>query len=157
MPHAATLPLIAGLSIAGAALGLTLGRSAIAEIDPAYFRDPEVPFHADLAANRSPDWAQVQAAEYQQLGLQQEVVECADCAVPAAGYALLRAPPPTEYREAAWTPPEPHYEEEAKPLAEAERLVDPEMERLQRYASYTVAEEAEQPTPAEEEGSIGTQ
>jgi hypothetical protein len=64
MPASTTLPIIAGLSILGASLGVTLGRSAISEINPAYFSDPDDSFHSDLVPYRSPDWAQVQAAEY---------------------------------------------------------------------------------------------
>ena len=41
MPATTTLPIMAGLSILGAALGVSLGRSAIAEINPAYFSEPE--------------------------------------------------------------------------------------------------------------------
>ena len=57
MPVSTTLPIMAGLSILGAALGVTLGHSAIAEINPAYFNEAEDSFHADLVPYRSPDWA----------------------------------------------------------------------------------------------------
>ena len=54
-----TLPMSAMLSLAGAALGIYLGNSAIAEINPAYFTSPErgTSFHSDLAGYRSPDSA----------------------------------------------------------------------------------------------------
>jgi hypothetical protein len=72
MPATTTLPVLAGLSILGAALGVNLGRSAVAEINPAYYQEPEEHFHADLVPYRSPDWAQAQAAGYQ--AAQQPVV-----------------------------------------------------------------------------------
>ncbi|HEX8511624.1 MAG TPA: hypothetical protein VF688_00805, partial [Allosphingosinicella sp.] len=64
MPVSTTLPVLAGLSILGAALGITLGKSAVAEINPAYFNEAEDDFHADLVPNRGSDWAQAHQAEY---------------------------------------------------------------------------------------------
>lgn len=148
MPRSTTLPIMAGLSIVGAALGVTLGRSAIAEIDPAYFADPEVPFHADLAPYRSPDWAQVQAAEYRQVtsaeGLGTGCVGCGDYPIE---YVPRPDPAVASYGWAAAAEPLEEVTYEAP-----ER--DPEMERVQLYASYPVsAEEAQQeePAPAAEE------
>jgi hypothetical protein len=66
VPNPYLLPLIAGVAIAGAAAGMQLGHAAIAEIKPAYFEEPQTRFHADLVPYRSPDWAQVQAQEYNQ-------------------------------------------------------------------------------------------
>jgi hypothetical protein len=142
MPVSTTLPVIAGLSILGAALGITLGNSAVAEINPAYFNEAEDDFHSDLVPNRSSDWAQVHQAEYraaQQPVLVGELgtgcVGCRDYPVayvprhdPAvdfyAGGELLRAPEPT-YVEGVETAPAP----------------DPDRERIVRYASYPVSSE----------------
>ena len=141
MPVSTTLPVMAGLSILGAALGITLGKSAIAEINPAYFNEAEDDFHADLVPYRSPDWAQVHQAEYR--AVQQPVrvgelgtgcIGCRDYPVayvpshdPAVDlYAdgeLLRAPEPTVVTVAAAAPP------------------DPDRERIQLYASYPVSSE----------------
>ena len=138
MPVSTTLPVMAGLSILGAALGITLGKSAIAEINPAYFNEAEDDFHADLVPAAS--WAQVQQAEY--LAAQQPVrvgelgtgcIGCRDYPVayvprhdPAVDlYAegeLLRAPEPTVVTVAAAAP-------------------DPAHEQIQRYASYPVTSE----------------
>jgi hypothetical protein len=148
MPVSTTLPVMAGLSILGAALGITLGKSAIAEINPAYFNEAEDEFHADLAPYRSPDWGQVQQADYR--AAQQPVivgelgsgcVGCSDYPVayvprhdPAVdGYEsseLLRAPEPTAVTYASAAPP----------------AADPDRERIQRYASYPVSSE-EKPVP----------
>ena len=50
MAHPVALPAMAALSIAGAAIGVQLGRSAIAEINPLYFSAPQQGrFFADLA------------------------------------------------------------------------------------------------------------
>lgn len=49
MAYPVALPAMAALSIAGAAIGVQLGRSAIAEINPVYFHSPEpARFFADL-------------------------------------------------------------------------------------------------------------
>ncbi|HYG49165.1 MAG TPA: hypothetical protein VD846_14635 [Allosphingosinicella sp.] len=155
MPVSTTLPVVAGLSILGAALGVTLGKSAIAEINPAYFSEPEDDFHADLVPYRSPDWAQVHAAEYR--AAQQPVIVgelgsgCIGCRDYPVAYVpqhdpavdryveggLLRAPEPTVVTVAA---------EPAAP--------DPALERIQAYSSYPVSAE-ERPVevaeaPAEE-------
>jgi hypothetical protein len=154
MPASTTLPIMAGLAIVGAALGVGLGRSAIAEINPAYFNEAEDSFHADLVPYRSPDWAQVHQAEYRAAqqpvlvtGLGTGCIGCRDYPVeyvprhdPAVdGYSdgeLLRAPEPTQV---VYTEP---------------RASDPDRDRLQRYASYPVSSE-EKPVqvaeaPAEE-------
>jgi hypothetical protein len=140
MPQSMTLPLVAGLAIVGAAGGVSLGRSAIAEINPAYFTDPEVPFHADLSPYRSPDWAQVQAAEYQQ-----EIVPeglgsgCVGCVPLPAVYLPEQGTWSGGYEE----PPVVRiagYKEAS--AAGAEPLPrDPEVERIERYASYPITEE----------------
>lgn len=155
MPVSTTLPVMAGLSILGAALGVGLGRSAISEINPAYFNEAEDSFHADLIPYQSPDWAQAHADEYR--AAQQPVVVgelgtgcigCRDYPVeyvpqhdPAVDYyvegGLLRAPEPTQ-AAAVEVAPAP----------------DPDRERIQRYASYPVSND-EKPVevaeaPAEE-------
>jgi hypothetical protein len=140
MPVSTTLPVMAGLSILGAALGITLGKSAIAEINPAYFNEAEDEFHADLVPYRSSDWAQVQQAEYR--AAQQPVIVgalgtgCVGCADYPVAYVprhdpavdlysdgeTLRAPEPTVVTVAAAAP-------------------DPDRERVQLYASYPVSSE----------------
>ena len=142
MPVSTTLPVMAGLSILGAALGITLGKSAVAEINPAYFNEAEDDFHADLVPNRSSDWGQVHQAEYR--AAQQPVIVgelgsgCVGCRTYPVEYipqhdpavdrhvegGLIRAPEPT-YVEGVETAPAP----------------DPDRERIVRYASYPVSSE----------------
>ena len=141
MPVSTTLPVMAGLSILGAALGITLGKSAVAEINPAYFNEAEDDFHADLVPNRGSDRAQAHQAEYraaQQPVLVGELgsgcVGCRDYPVayvprhdpavdPYASGELLRAPEPTIVTVAAAQAP------------------DPAREQIVRYASYPVSAE----------------
>lgn len=51
MPHPFTISTLAALAVAGSVGGVYLGRSAIAEINPAYYNEPETRFHADLVPN----------------------------------------------------------------------------------------------------------
>jgi hypothetical protein len=139
MAYATTLPVLAGLSLLGTAVGVHLGRSAIAEINPAYFSEPEERFHADLSPYRSADWAQVQAAEYesaqQAVGLGSGCVGCRD-------YPEEYYPRPESavdgYVVTAGAPPVP------VEIVYVEQAPDPARQRVERYASYPVsAEEAE--------------
>ena len=148
VPSSLTLSVIGALTVAGAGLGLHLGRSAISEIDPAYFRDPEVSFHADLAANRGPDWAQVQAQEY--AASASPVTQCIGCVGgPQPDYPVEYVPgrdPYVSFAADRWPATtrqvrtervvevveEPAYER-AEP--------DPAHARIIRYASYPVTQE----------------
>ena len=157
MPHSLVLPLVAGLSLAGAAVGVQLGHSAIAEIDPAVFAEPEESFHAPLAANQCPDWAQVQLAEYRQPEVvsQPEVPPaCIGCVTwpielgpqPSAGV-------PRYYRVAAEPSVRTGYAEaETLPSVVVDDVPEPTRQRIARYSSYPVsgddkpAEAAQAPT-----------
>jgi hypothetical protein len=150
MPASTTLPIVAGLSILGAALGVNLGRSAIAEINPAYYSEPEESFHADLVPNRSPDWAQVQAAEYQASqqavpiqGLGSGCIGCADYPVE---YVPQHDPAVEDYAYAAPASPVYAAAPPVRVVIVEETAPDPDRERVQRYASYPVAA----PEPSEE-------
>jgi hypothetical protein len=151
MAYATTLPVLAGLSLLGAAVGVHLGRSAIAEINPAYFSSPETRFHADLAPHRSSDWAQVQAAEYeaaQQVdGLGDGCVNCRD--YPEEYYP--RHEPAADGYADGWS---------ASAAAEPVEVVfvetapDPAWQQVERYAGYAVSADEAEPevvyAPAEE-------
>ena len=168
MPNALTLPLIAGLAVIGAAAGIGLGRSAIAEVDPAKFSDPETVFHADLAANRGPDWSQVQAREYAQAQVvTQDAPKPAAC-VGCTSWPVEYVPrhDPTVDR-AYISAPEPEYRQ-AKAQVQTvvvDQAPARERERIVRYASYPVSrEEAQQaqqaqqaPDPAADEDDAATQ
>ena len=151
MPASTTLPIVAGLALIGSALGVSLGRSAIAEINPAYFTDPEGPFHADLVPNRGTDWAQVQALEYQQASAADGLgTGCVGCRAFPAEYFPRHDPAVDGYQDGwaasarapAAAPAEVYVEEEAEP--------DPGRADIVRYASYRVSEDEEELLPADE-------
>jgi len=153
MPASTTLPIVACLALIGSALGVSLGRSAIAEINPAYFTDPEVPFHADLVPNRGTDWAQVQALEYQQASAADGLgTGCVGCRAFPAEYVPQHEPAVDGYQDGwaasarvAPAAPEAWAEEEAEP--------DPGRADIVRYASYRVSEDEEELLPADEGAS----
>ncbi len=140
MPASTTLPVVAGLAILGAALGVNLGHSAVSEINPAYFSDPEDSFHSDLVPYRSPDWAQVHAAEYR--AAQQPVLVgdlgsgCVGCRDYPVEYVPRHDPAVDSYAD---------YAASAPAAAPAQIYIveapapDPARERLQAYASYPVS------------------
>jgi hypothetical protein len=133
---------MAGLSILGAALGITLGNSAVAEINPAYFNEAEDDFHADLVPYRSPDWGQVHQAEYR--AAQQPVIigelgsGCIGCRTYPVEYAPRHDPAVDRYVEGGLLrAPEPTNVE----VVETAPAPDPDRERIVRYASYPVSSE----------------
>lgn len=158
MPATTTLPVIAGLAILGAAAGINLGQSAVAEINPAYFSEAEDSFHSDLVPYRSPDWAQVQAAEYR--AAQQPVLVgdlgggCIGCRDYPVEYVPRHDPAVDGYRQGyedgyAAMAPQP-----AQIVIVETAAPDPARERIQAYSSYPVSSD-ERPAevaaaPAEE-------
>jgi hypothetical protein len=151
MPASTTLPVLAGLSIVGAAFGVSLGRSAISEINPAYFDEPEDGFHADLVPYRSPDWAQVQADEYQ--AAQQQMVAgdlgsgCVGCRDYPVTYVPQHDPAVDGYQDGyAASAPQPAQIVIVETPAAAP---DPALERIRRYADYPVSRD-EKPAQAAE-------
>jgi hypothetical protein len=151
VPNSLVLPLIAGLSLAGAAVGVQLGHSAISEIDPSLFSEPEESFHAGLASYQSPDWAQVQQSEYAQpeVVAQPEVPPaCVGCVTwpielgPQPSAAALR-----EYRAASEPSGRVRYAEtETVPSVVVDDVPEAARERIARYSSYKVSSDDE---PAE--------
>lgn len=140
MPVSTTLPVMAGLSILGAALGITLGKSAVAEINPAYFNEAEDDFHADLVPYRSSDWAQVHQAEYR--AAQQPVIVgelgsgCVGCRAYPVAYVPRHDPAVDRYVEGGLLrAPEPTN----ATFVEAAPAPDPDRERIQLYSSYLVS------------------
>jgi hypothetical protein len=147
VPHSLVLPLIAGLSLAGAAVGVQLGHSAISEIDPTLFSEPEESFHAALTPYQSPNWAQVQQAEYAQpeVVAQPEVPpSCIGCVT----WPIELGTPPSAavapaYRAAGH---ERYAETETAPSVVVDDVSDATRERIARYSSYKVSSDDE---PAE--------
>ena len=147
-----SLPIVAGLAVLATAAGVSLGRSAIAEINPAYFSDPEPRFHADLAPQRQ-DWDQVQMAEYRQAAVSE-----------GRGDGCIRCPEfPVEYVPeqhpvyASWDAGAQVAEETADYVVyEPAPEPDPRMERVRVYSGYAVteAEAEEQARAAAEEAEL---
>jgi hypothetical protein len=150
MPATTTLPIMAGLAILGTAVGINLGHSAVSEINPAYFSDPEDSFHSDLVPYRSPDWAQVQAAEYR--AAQQPVLVgdlgsgCVGCRDYPVEYVPRHAPAVDGYTVYAANAPAPA---PAQVYVVEAAAPDPARERIQAYASYPVSAD-ERPTQVAE-------
>src|SRR4051794_32395899 len=53
MAYMTHIPLVAGLAILGSVTGVGLGRSTIAQINPAYFQTASSHFYGDMVPNRS--------------------------------------------------------------------------------------------------------
>jgi hypothetical protein len=130
----------------GAAAGVSLGHSAISEINPVYFGEAEDRFHAEITPQR-PDWSQPQAplAAVSAEGLGSGCLGCS-----ARGAEYYAAPAVVTYTdgwradaERAAAPADAPYVEEAGPDSERERLV--------RYASYPITEAEAQAAPVETE------
>jgi hypothetical protein len=153
MPHSLTLSMMAGLSLFAAAGGVYLGRSAVAEINPAYFSEPQTKFHADLVPNRSADWAQVQVGEYQQAALVTGLGEgCIGCRDYPVDYLPVHDPAVDGYQD-GWAA-STGFAAESDELP-AEEAQDPERERIVRYASYPLTREeaAAEAAPSEDEAA----
>jgi hypothetical protein len=162
MPNTTLLAVAGGLSIAGAAVGVTLGRSTVAEINPAYLQDAEVPFYSGLVPGGRPraDWAQVQAQEYQAQaqGQTPPPAGCVGCTWPVdptpredpaiatydrMQYAQYEPAPPRERAEAPVR------------IMVVEQPAERDWNRVTRYANYPVRRD-EASIQAEQEDHGGT-
>ena len=152
MPFSSTLPVVAGLSILGAALGITLGRDAIAEINPAYFNEPEDYFHADLVPqSASADWAQVHQAEYRAAQQPAAVGELGSGCVGCRDYPIAYVPrhdPAVDFDYHADAGAGAGSPQPAQAVVVQSPAPDPAREQIVRYASYPVSAE-EKPAVAE--------
>jgi hypothetical protein len=142
-----TLPMLAGLALVGTAAGVSLGHSAISEINPLHYGSAPERFHADQVALR-PDWAQPQPALAPAVSAEGLGSGCLGCS--ARDGAYYAAPAVVTYTDSwradaqrAAAPIEATYVEEAAP--------DPERERVVRYASYPITEAEAAPAPADDE------
>jgi hypothetical protein len=154
VPHPATWGIAAALSIAGAAVGVHLGRSTIGEINPAYLQDPEVPFYSSLVpgGHQRADWAQVQAQEYQAEAQAPPPASCVGCSWPAdptprEDPAIARYDRPQDLTYAAALP-----REQAQAPAQiviVEQPAERDWSRVTRYARYPV-DRSEAPAPVEQ-------
>ena len=148
MAYPIALPAIAGLSIVGAAFGVFLGKSAISEINPIYYSQPDARFHADLSPYRSPDWAKVQAQELQQASLGEDYGRfCLGCIDYPEEVHFARGREPDGWAD-GWSASAPSEEPEVYTASIESAPVeqsDPEWKRVQLYANSRVsADEPEQ-------------
>lgn len=159
MPNSLVLPLIAGLSLAGAAVGVQLGHAAISEIDPGLFSEPEESFHAGMVPYQSPDWAQVQQAEYQQpvpVAQPETPPACVGCVTWPVdlGPQPSAMAPRNDRAPAASRAGARHQEAETVPSVVIEEAPDPARERIARYSSFPVsADEADAPLRDEDDAA----
>ena len=147
-PWTRSVPMLAGLALVGTAVGVSLGHSAISEINPVYYAEAPTRFHGDQVPQR-PDWTAAQpafaadASTVAGLG-----TGCFGCG--GGGAEHYAAPAVVTYTD-SWTA---DAQRAAAPIAAepVEAAPDPERERVARYASYpiTEAEVALEPAEAEE-------
>ncbi len=147
MAKSTTLSAIGGIVVAGAALGLYLGSSAISEINPAYYSTPSrSSFHADLVPNQGDrSGAQpLMEAAVAEIGLD---ARCVGCGV----YPDEFAPGPSSgddygspYTDSASTPTADliiaQAEEHASRAPSFAEIAD-----INRYSRYRVSLDEEEP------------
>ena len=162
MAHYLTWPAIAGLAIVGAAGGVTLGRSAVAEINPSYFGQAESDFYSDLVPNRTPpggaDWNAVQQAEYANAGVAQGLgTGCIRCREYPVEYVPV-PDPSVAYMSDGWQSglrTEDYAEAAEDEPAYAEAAPDPRLVQVQRYSTYRVrSDEAEAAPPLQAQPQV---
>lgn len=141
MPNSLTLTTIGILSVAGAALGVHLGRASVSEINPIYFQEPPVRFHSDLGPYRSQ--AAASYAARPDLGSRMELgTGCIGCRTYPEEYVPQRESIVDEAIE-GMADEQPALQLAAVGEAAETDLLerDADLERLQRYARFAVSEE----------------
>jgi hypothetical protein len=132
------LPVMTVLTVIAGAVGLQLGETTIAQIDPLYFQGPAPKpidvSHAPRAA-QSPGY--VQASGWAE-GYAARAEECVDCPAPGATAPASYAREPLPDVSAALA--EPRFDRPAEDLAAEELAVErsAEAQRVRRYVDYPV-------------------
>ncbi len=149
MNRSLTLPTMGALMLAGAALGIHLGKASIAEINPAYFSERPSRFHADLSPYQSDGDDGLQpsgGASMISLGS-----ECVGCRTYPEEYHPIHDPAVDQYPTSDSDAQEPVSFAEQQPTQEP-RPGDQGKARVELYASFPVsAEEAAARASAEVE------
>ena len=147
MNKSSKLSSIGGLIVAGAALGLYLGSSAISEINPAYYSTPFAAssFHSDLVPNPGDRDSAQPLPELTEV-LTDVRATCVSCSLAPDEYALINYPSADIHGSYAAAPAE-------AVVAEADEYVSQglsprEARDIARYAHYRVSEDEEGPAPA---------
>ena len=147
MAFARDLPIISGLALIGAGVGLHLGWSAIGEINPLYFSKNQAPsrFHGDLVPNRNYDpGAPLPINRANALELGTHCIGCRDYPVdyrPIPDPAIEQVYAPERERSVAPPVEIAAYEPEA-PEQAAQRKADLERVELYSRAPVTVEQAA---------------
>ncbi len=140
------LPVMGVLVVVAGAVGLQLGESAIAQIDPIHFEGPAEPAR-DVSRDPRPPRGSAFARAYGWAeGYQARAEDCGDC--PALLTRRTHAPQPIEPLFAYSDPTiEPRWEQAAAEMGAEDLRVEREMIRsssVQRYLHYPVsADQAE--------------
>ena len=136
MAHSLTVPTLSVLTLLGAGLGVHLGHSAVAEIDPVYFGDPPARFHSDLVPHRPVAAPHVLAGQ-EVLQLAPACIGCGSVATEI--YPIYEAPAAPDHSDYAADAAvaELVYAAEVPPAEEAERQV--RLARVELYSSYPVS------------------
>lgn len=143
------IPVLAALALTGAATGIYLGKAAVAEINPAYFSEPESRFHSDLTPYRPGEASGYRAGELSQSNLDQALGRgCLGCrAYPEDVVLVQRASTGKLHADPAELSSEPVQ------IAAAEPLPSPEFAAVERYATYPVTA----PAPVETEAPVAVE
>jgi hypothetical protein len=142
-----TIPILGGLALLATAAGVTLGHSAVSEINPVYFSAAPTRFHGDQAPQR-PDWTAPQpalsAVSADGLGS-----GCFGCS--ARGGEHYAAPAVVTYTDSWRADAERASAPVEAAVIEQVAAPDPERERVVRYASYPITQAEAEPAAAEPE------
>ena len=140
MAHRLIYPALGAIAVLGTSLGVYLGRSAIAEINPVYYSERQTRFHADLVPYRSSD------ASPPTLTREETAVAlgsgCIGCNADTAGaYPIYEASGgkyQSGYAASVEASPAAAYEpEQSADLLQRQA----ELARVERYARYPVSHE----------------
>ena len=146
MAFSTTVPILSGLAILATMTGVTLGRSAVAEINPIHFRPASITFYADLVPYRPAGSfdPQTSGGDYFQAETAYSAdPDCAACDRHSLGFERVRDTG-IDGIEDGWSAsaaPEPR-------LAAAETVPEPapaNRQWIERYTTYTIVEEVVQP------------
>lgn len=156
MMSRATFPALALLAAVGAGTGVYLGRAAVAEINPAYFSEPESRFHGDLVPYGGAGTAGYRAGELSSANLDQALGKsCVGCRAYPEEVVLV-------HRGTAGKAEVGYAEMASEPVRAVayEQTPTPEFAAVERYSSYPVetavaepivqSSEPLEPVPAEE-------
>ena len=152
MAHALTWPILAGLAVSGAALGIHLGHSSVSEIDPTLFAEPDTRFHSDLVPSPpSLDGYVARVDGPATAGLGSGCIGCRT--YPEEYYPV---PDPAIERLSAASaafeepPAIPAYQQDST----AQQTARPAgFERIERYSSFRVSSEEAQAAPVQVEAA----